>query len=277
MSSNDSNTSARFSEEIYSRMAAADKYICDNIVPQDQALTSALQANAAAELDNIDVTPNQGKLFYLFAKMISAKNILEVGTLGGYSAIWFAKALPADGKLITLELERKHAEVAESNIKNAGFEDKVQVRVGPALETLEKMETEEWGVGKKNGPFDLVFIDADKEHNWEYIDRALKFSRVGTVIVVDNVGRKGRIADPNFTEGNAGKAVVGTRRMFEMMGKDRRLDSSAVQTIASFAVHKLPLQLYLPQYLRIMKPSQERRYRPDEDESEVKSDQQRSN
>jgi predicted O-methyltransferase YrrM len=233
MSSHDSNTSGRFSEEIYSRMAAADKYICDNIVPQDQALTSTLQANAAAELDSIDVAPNQGKLFYLFAKMISAKNILEVGTLGGYSAIWFAKALPTDGKLITLELEPKHAQVAESNIKNAGFDDKVQVRVGPALETLKKMEGEGWGVGKDNGPFDLVFIDADKQQNWEYVDQALKFARVGTVIVVDNVGRKGRIADPGFTEGYAGSAVVGTRRMFEMIGKDRRLDASAVQTVGS--------------------------------------------
>lgn len=214
-------------------MAAADEYICHSIIPQDPALTSALQANAAARLDSIDVAPNQGKLFYLFTKMISAKNVLEVGTLGGYSAIWLAKALPEDGKLVTLELEPEHAQVAESNIKNAGFEDKVQVRVGPALETLKKMETEEWGVGKKNGPFDLVFIDADKENNWEYVDQALKFSRVGTVIVVDNVGRKGRIADPNFTEGDAGRSVVGTRRMFEMMGKDKRLDASAIQTIGS--------------------------------------------
>ncbi|KAH9906963.1 O-methyltransferase-like protein family 3 [Xylariomycetidae sp. FL2044] len=225
------NDTNNFSEEVCSRIFSADKFISNCVIPKDPALDSALKANAAAELDNIDVAPNQGKLFYLLAKLVSAKNILEVGTLGGYSAIWFSKALPEDGKLVTLEIEPKHARVAEANIKNAGFEHKVQVRVGPALDTLRNMEDEGWGVGKENGAFDLVFIDADKIHNWDYVEYGLKFGRVGTVIIVDNVGRQGRIGDPTFTEGGQGANVVGARRVIEMMGKDKRLDATVLQTL----------------------------------------------
>ncbi|KAI1379253.1 O-methyltransferase-domain-containing protein [Hypoxylon crocopeplum] len=231
MSKYHGNGMGDFSDEVFSRIVSTDQFISDCVIPPDQALESAIQASASANLENIAVAPNQGKLFHILAKLASAKNILEVGTLGGYSAIWLAKALPPNGKLITLELEPKHAQVAEANIKNAGFENVVEVRVGPALETLQKMDAEAWGVGKKNGPFDMVFVDADKPNNWEYVDRALKFSRVGTVIVVDNVGRRGMLADGSVMEGQRGRDVVGTRRMFEMMGKDKRIDVTAVQTV----------------------------------------------
>lgn len=214
-----------------SRMVTTDEFINDCVLHQEPSLQAALDANQSAGLDDIDVAPNQGKLFYLLAKLVNAKNILEVGTLGGYSAIWFAKALPKDGKLITLELDPKHADVAEANIKEAGFAEKVEVRLGPALESLEKMEAEGWGLGKDKGVFDLVFIDADKPNNWEYLEYALKFARIGTAIVVDNVGRKGKLADENFTEGPRGQDVVHTRRMFQNMGKDKRVEVSAVQTV----------------------------------------------
>lgn len=212
-------------------MISTDDFMNDCILHEDSYLKSALDANQAAGLDDIDVAPNQGKLFYLLAKLVNAKNILEVGTLGGYSAIWLAKALPSDGKLITLELDQKHAEVARANIAKAGFEHKVEVRIGPAINTLKEMEAEGWGLGKEKGVFDMVFIDADKPNNWEYLEYALKFARVGTAIVVDNVGRRGRLADENFTEGPRGQDVVHTRRMFKNLGKDSRVEVSAVQTV----------------------------------------------
>lgn len=220
-----------FSEDVISRMVSTDEFMNDCVLHQESYLQSALEANQAAGLDNIDVAPNQGKLFYLLAKLVNAKNILEVGTLGGYSAIWLAKSLPADGRLITLEIDDKHAEIAKANIKKAGFEDRVEVRIGPALETLKVMEAEGWGLGKEKGVFDMVFIDADKPNNWEYLQYALKFARVGTAIIVDNVGRKGKLADENFTEGPRGQDVLHTRRMFKNLGQDSRLEVSALQTV----------------------------------------------
>ncbi|KAJ8065665.1 hypothetical protein OCU04_006337 [Sclerotinia nivalis] len=217
MSAYDFKWNRDFSEEVCSRLVSADKFICDSVLPHDPILNSALKANVAAGLDNIDVAPNQGKLYYLLARLASAKKILDVGTLGGYSAIWFAQAIPGDGKVVTLPVEPKHAQGAESNNKNAGFEKKIQVRVGPALDTLKKMESEGWGLGKEN----------------EYVDHAAHFSRGGTLIVVDNVGRRGKTADETCTEGQFGDDVVGTRRMFEMMGKDKRIDVTAVQTVGS--------------------------------------------
>ncbi|KAG0651606.1 O-methyltransferase [Hyphodiscus hymeniophilus] len=169
---------------------SVDNYICDSLVPQDEGLISALKANAAADLDEIDVAPNQGKLLHLLAKMNNVKRYLEVGTLGGYSAIWVAKALPADGKIITLEIDPMHATVATSNFATAGFSKTIEVKVGPALESLAKMDEE--GVEE---PFDMVFIDADKQNNLGYFRYALKFARKGTLIIVDNVVRQGRVAD----------------------------------------------------------------------------------
>jgi len=179
-----------FSDEVFAQMSAADTYICDTLLTPDAGLEATLTSNAANLLDAIDVAPNQGKLLYLLAKMNSAVNILEVGTLGGYSAICFAKALPAGGKLISLEIDPRSAEIARGNIKNAGYEEKVEIKVAPALKSLKKMEEEE-GWGKEGKKIDLVFIDADKENNARYLEYAVKFAKKGTVIIIDNVGRAG--------------------------------------------------------------------------------------
>ncbi|RDL37117.1 S-adenosyl-L-methionine-dependent methyltransferase [Venustampulla echinocandica] len=208
-------------KEAYDKFDEVDNWICDSLVPQDAGLESTLKTHGGSVLDPINVHPNQGKLLYLLAKMNNAKRILEVGTLGGYSAIWLAKALPSGGKVITLELDPKSAAVAESNIKNAGFEDKVEVRVGPALETLEKMSK---GGEEK---FDLVFIDADKENNPGYFKRALEFSRAGTLIVVDNVVRRGRVVDAGSEDPN----VLGIRKLFEMFKNEKRVETTAIQTV----------------------------------------------
>jgi predicted O-methyltransferase YrrM len=200
-----------------------DDFICSHLLPQDLALDAALENNRAVELDAIDVAPNQGKLLYLIAKMNNAKRILEIGTLGGYSSLWFAKAVPEDGKIISLELSPEHARVARENIKNAGFEKKVEIKVGPALETLEAMGKE--GTEK----FDLFFIDADKENNANYFKWALKFSRKGSVIIVDNIvrfeGLKG-------WKGNAATAK-GVKELFELMKVEKRVECTAVQTVGS--------------------------------------------
>jgi predicted O-methyltransferase YrrM len=201
---------------------AVDSYFCDMLLPADPALDGALEANAAASLDQIDVAPNQGKFLYLLAKMNNAKRILEIGTLGGYSAIWFAKALPSDGQVITLEVVPEHARIAESNIKNAGLSHIVDVRLGHALDTLSKM-----GKDPATGQFDLVFIDADKENNPGYLEWALKFSHVGTVIVIDNVVRGGKIVDPN----NKAPQVEGVRKAFKILKNEKRLESTAIQTV----------------------------------------------
>lgn len=155
--------------------------------------------------------------------MNKCKRILEIGTLGGYSAIWFAKALPSDGKLITLELDPKHASIAESNIKNAGFENVVEVRVGPALESLDKMAKE------SPEPFDMVFIDADKENNVGYLKWALEFSHVGTLIVVDNIVRQGRLVDLE----NKDPSITGVREVLDLMKREKRLEFTGVQTVGS--------------------------------------------
>lgn len=230
-SKSDNDAENVFSQDVWDRFVATDKFIDDCVLHHDPVQEDLLAKNKAAGLPDIDVAPNEGKLFYLFAKSISAKNILEVGTLGAYSTIWFARAVPAGGKVITLEINPQHAKTAEANIKTAGFADTVDVRLGPALETLEKLEAEGWGQGADKRSFDFVFIDADKENNWEYVEWALKFAHVGTVIVVDNVGRRGKLADASFTEGRIAQTVVHTRRMFEEMGKDKRLEVTGVQTV----------------------------------------------
>ena len=200
-----------------------DRYISDVQIPPDAALDAALAANAAAGLPGIDVAPNQGKLLELLARIQGARNILEIGTLGGYSTIWLARSLPADGRLVTLESVPHHAEVARENIARAGFADVVELRVGPASETLPQLVAEGYG------PFDLIFLDANKDGYPEYFVVALELSRPGTLIVADNVVRGGRVADP----GNDNKYVVGARRFLELVGAEPRVTATTIQTVGS--------------------------------------------
>jgi len=201
--------------------AAVDTYIAQNLIPSDPILEEALKSNAQAELPSIDVSPTQGKFLYLLAKIKGARRILEVGTLGGYSTIWLARALPPDGKLITLELSPKHAEVAAKNIARAGLTALIEQRVGPALDSFAQLQTE------RTEPFDLIFIDADKPNNPNYLDWALRLSHPGTIIITDNVIREGEVLkadDPDPT-------VQGTRHFFEKLGTDDRLEATALQTV----------------------------------------------
>ena len=202
---------------------AVDRYFSETLVPSDPVLDAALQANTKAGLPAIDVAPNQGKFLQLLVQLRGARRILEIGTLGGYSSIWMARALPADGRLTTLEFSPKHAEVARANIARAGLEKIVEIRVGPALETLSKMEKE------GTEPFDLIFIDADKPNNPNYLPWALKFSRPGTLLIGDNIVREGEVADPSSTDPN----VQGQRRFLEMMAGNPRLSATALQTVGS--------------------------------------------
>ncbi|MGW4749179.1 O-methyltransferase [Streptomyces sp. NPDC004290] len=202
---------------------AVDDYFTDTIAPGDDALTAALAASTAAGLPEIAVAPNQGKLLHLLALTQGARNILEIGTLGGYSTIWLARALPADGRLTTLEYDPAHADVARANIARAGLDKIVEVRTGAALDTLPVLETE------GAGPFDLVFIDADKANNPHYVTWALKLSRPGSLIIVDNVVREGRVA----TEQPGDAAVTGTRAMFDLIAAEPRLDATAIQTVGA--------------------------------------------
>jgi predicted O-methyltransferase YrrM len=202
---------------------AVDAYVSETIVGRDSALEAALKANAAAGLPSIDVSAPQGKLIHLMARMMGARKALEIGTLGGYSTIWLASALPDDGRLITLEWSARHAEVARRNVAHAGLGGKVEIRTGAALETLPKIEAE--GLG----PFDFVFIDADKENNAAYLEWALRLSRPGTAIVVDNVVRDGEVVDARSTDSD----VVGVRRMFEMIAREPRLSATAIQTVGA--------------------------------------------
>jgi len=199
-----------------------DTYIADNLLADaDPIFEQVLRANAAGGLPAIDVSPAQGKFLNLLAIIAGAKRILEIGTLGGYSTIWLAKALPAGGRLISLEYSEKHAAVARDNLARAGMLDRAEVRVGAALDSLPKLEAE--GVG----PFDLVFIDADKPNNPGYLDWALKLSHPGTVIVLDNVVRNGEVTNAKTTDRNA----LGSRAAFDLLKASRRVDSTALQTV----------------------------------------------
>ncbi|MET7615478.1 O-methyltransferase [Streptomyces sp. NPDC005408] len=201
---------------------AVDRYVTDLLVPADEALTAALAASEAAGLPAINVAPNQGKLLHLLAGIQGARTVLEIGTLGGYSTIWLARALPEDGRLISLEYNPGHAEVARANLAHAGLDKIAEVRVGPALETLPRLVAEPGA-----GPFDLVFIDADKQSNPQYVEWALKLTRPGSLIIVDNAIRGGAVADPESTD----PGVVGTRRMYELVAREARLEATAVQTV----------------------------------------------
>ncbi|OLF17807.1 O-methyltransferase [Actinophytocola xanthii] len=202
---------------------AVDEYIADLLVAPDPALDHALAASDAAGLPDIAVAPNQGKMLYLLAKIHGACRILEIGTLGGYSTIWLARALPEDGALVTLEYEEKHAQVARENIARAGLSDRVEVRVGPALDTLAVLGHQEVA------PFDLAFIDADKPNNPGYLTWALKLVRPGGVIIVDNVIRNGKVADATSTD----PAVQGTRELARMLSEEKRATATMVQTVGS--------------------------------------------
>lgn len=205
------------------RWTAVDRYLCDLLVPPDPVLEAVLEASAAAGLPTINVAPNQGKLLHLLARLQGARRILEIGTLGGYSTIWLGRALPADGRLVTLEADAEHAAVARANLARAGLAEVVDVRVGRALETLPRLEDE------GQGPFDLVFIDADKPSNAAYVEWALRLSRPGSLIVVDNVVRGGAVADAT----DDSPAVQGTRRLYELLAAEPRLSATAIQTVGS--------------------------------------------
>ncbi len=201
---------------------AVDRYITDELVPTDAALDAALASSAANGLPAINVAPNQGKFLQVLARSIGAKRILEVGTLGGYSTIWMARALPQGGTLITLEYDPKHADVARANIERAGLAHVVDIRLGNAIETLPRIAAE--GLG----PFDLIFIDADKPGNADYFAWAVTLARVGGLIIIDNVVRNGGVIDP------AGDAnVQGARRAYEAMKTEPRVIATAVQTVGS--------------------------------------------
>lgn len=201
--------------------SAVDDYLSRTLIGDDDALEAALRDSEAAGLPAIQVTPLQGRLLSFLARLAGARRILEIGTLGGYSAIWLARALPPGGRLITLELETKHAEVARRNVERAGLAGAVDVRVGRALDLLPGLEPE--------GPFDLVFIDADKPSNPDYFRWGLKLSRPGGLIVVDNVVRDGAVADAASTDA----AVVGVRRVLELMAAEPRVTSTALQTVGA--------------------------------------------
>lgn len=197
--------------------AAVDDYWGARVLAPDPVLDEALAANAAGGLPPIDVSPPQGKLLHLLARSIGARRILEVGTLGGYSTIWLARALPPDGELVTCEIDPHHAEVAHANLVRAGLADVVEIRVGLALHTLESL----------TGPFDLTFVDADKASTTEYVDAAIRLTRPGGVIIVDNVVRGGGVVDP----GSNDPAVVGVRRFADAVAADPRVDATVIQTV----------------------------------------------
>ncbi|MEU4519724.1 MULTISPECIES: O-methyltransferase [unclassified Amycolatopsis] len=195
-----------------------DDYLAGALLAPDPVLDAASADADAAGLPHIAVAPNQGKLLHLLARLAGARTILEIGTLGGYSTVWLARALPAGGKLVTCEYEPKHAEVARANLARAGFgEDVVDIRVGAALDTLPTL----------TGPFDFVFIDADKVNLANYVRASLALARPGTAIVVDNVVRQGRVADASSDDPN----VRGAREMFDLLATEDRIDATAVQTV----------------------------------------------
>ncbi|MFI2199780.1 O-methyltransferase [Streptomyces sp. NPDC020192] len=200
-----------------------DDYFNSHLAHDDEALQAAVRENGIAGLPDIAVTATQGKFLHLLAQVLGARSILEIGTLGGYSTIWLARALPEDGRLVSLEYNAKHAEVAVRNIARAGLDRIAEVRVGPALESLPKLADE------NPPPFDLVFIDADKANNAHYVEWALRLTRAGSVIVLDNVVRGGRVVDADSAEPD----VVGTRAAIELIATHPRLDGTALQTVGS--------------------------------------------
>lgn len=203
------------------RWQAVDDYIAGKLLGADDALAATLANNSAQGLPPIDVSATEGKMLFLLAQMAGARRIIEVGTLGGYSTIWLARALPDGGRLVTLELEPHHARVARENLENAGLSARVDIRVGPAVETLAAMTDE--------APFDFVFIDADKQNNARYVEEAIRLGRPGMTIIVDNVVREGGVLDADSDD----ERIVGTRALFDMLSGHPRLDATAVQTVGA--------------------------------------------
>jgi predicted O-methyltransferase YrrM len=200
---------------------AVDGFIAEGLVPGDETLDAALAASQAAGLPPINVAPNQGKLLMLLARAIGARRILEIGTLGGYSTIWLARGLPPDGRLVTLEANPEYAEIARANLARAGFAEMVQLRIGRAQDTLPALASE--------GPFDLIFIDADKPGTPGYFQWAVKLSRRGSLIVVDNVVREGAVLDARSDDAG----VQAMRRFFELAATDPRVSGTAIQTVGA--------------------------------------------
>jgi predicted O-methyltransferase YrrM len=207
-------------EPMTAQPADIDRYLSSLLAPHDAPLEKALSESGAAGLPEIQISPTHGKLLHLLARLQNARAILEIGTLGGYSAIWLARALAPGGKLITLEFDPKHAKVARANLDRAGLADRVEIRIGPALDSLAAI------AAAKEGPFDLVFIDADKENNPRYFEWAMKLTKRGSLIVIDNVVRSGSVLDAASDDAS----VRGTRRALEMMAAEPRVTATAIQT-----------------------------------------------
>jgi predicted O-methyltransferase YrrM len=209
--------------DIANRAAAVDSYLDEHLFGRDAILDAALEDSRAADLPAINVPPGSGKLLSLLARLQHASRVLEIGTLAGYSTIWLARSLPPDGRIVTLEFEPKHAEIARRNLTRAGLADRVDLRVGAALDTLDALERE------NVAPFDLVFIDADKPRTPQYIERALRLSRPGTLVIVDNVVRNGELANPETADEN----VRGMQQAVELLANHPRLDATVIQTVGA--------------------------------------------
>ena len=200
-----------------------DDYICHSLVPQEAMFAQTLAASEAAGLPAINVSAAQGRMLELFARMVHARRILEIGTLGGYSTLWLARGLAPEGRLVTLEADPHHAEVAAANFARSGLSACIDLRVGRAIDTLPGVQADDVG------PFDLIFIDADKPNNPGYLDWAIRLARPGTVIILDNVVRDGRVVDPNSRD----PSIVGTRAAFDLLKSNPRIDSTALQTVGA--------------------------------------------
>lgn len=205
---------------MHAKWSAVDEYLVNTLLPADPVLDNLLLHNQQSSLPPIDVAPNQGQLLALLVQISGARKVLEIGTLGGYSTVWMARALPEDGCVVTLEADAHHARVAQENIRSAGLNN-VEIRVGPAADTLPGLAA--------LAPFDLIFIDADKPNNPLYLEWALKYSRSGTLIIGDNVVRDGEVTNPESPD----ERVQGVRKFIEMLGHDSRLTVTALQTVGS--------------------------------------------
>jgi predicted O-methyltransferase YrrM len=206
--------------------AAVDAYACGRLIGEDAALDAVLAASEDAGLSGGPISAGQGRMLELLVRISGSRRVLEIGTLGGYSTIWLARGLPADGHVITLEFDAHHADVARANIASAGLAENVEVRVGAALQSMQEL------VAESSKPFDLIFIDADKQNNPGYLEWALKLSRAGTVIIADNVVRAGRVLDPDATDPQLGDGGLdGLRRFYELLGADPRIAATVIQTV----------------------------------------------